>query len=92
MTYFYCFNDKIDNFQVNTNPLLKHTVTLSVVGKSFLNVVKSNNLAKEAFLHSLIISASLIKAKLAGTYYFQNHMLQVIYRLIDGPMFNRIFY
>ena len=30
----YCFKDKIYNFQVNTNPLLKHTVTLSVVGKS----------------------------------------------------------
>ena len=75
----YSFEDKIDNFQVNTNPLLKHTVTLSVVGKSsgssvFLKYLKIKSCKRNLFEHPLIIHASAIKAKLARIKYCHNYL------------------
>ena len=77
------------SFQVNTNPLLKHTVTLSVVGKS-LNCLKDYVevlIATETFLYFLIMNASdpppptflpsLITIKLARKNYLDKNYLEI---------------
>ena len=54
-----CFEEKlISLFQVNTNPLLKHTVTLSVVGKSSIEMVVSRSLCCSLVVNLIVMVVS----------------------------------